>query len=126
MVRPALIALLRPGWSMRRFGLLGTAARLIMFAFVFHVSGVAHFVADVLLEDDMTCADELAHHPHKGSAAPQCPASQGVGHGQGVTPPSGSVLPVAPPSPERPGSARDVETEPSSAPNCSIERPPRA
>ena len=126
MLRTSLLESLRPGWCRRRFRVTGLLARLLVLAFVFHVSGIANFVSDMLLEDDMTCADELAHKSQDGSTAPRCPASQGVGHGQGVTPAESALMPIAPAAPERVGCAGGVEIEPWAPPAQSIERPPRA
>lgn len=125
-----VIPLLRPGWSRgrraRSRALVCTFARIAVLAFVFHVSGAAHLLADVLLDDDMTCVDELARRPFHDSTAPVCPAAEGLGHGHGfVTPAAGAILP-APPDAVEIAHTRASDAEPRSLPPRSIDRPPRA
>lgn len=121
---------LRPGWSRapraRSRALLFTVARFAVLAFALHLSGAAHLLADVLLDDDMTCVDELAHRPFQGSTAPVCPAAEGLGHGHGfVTPATGAILPV-PLASAQIAPTRACDAEPRSLPPRSIDRPPRA
>lgn len=95
-----------------------------MLLFVLHVSGVAHLLSDVLLDDDMTCVDEQAHHPQRGSTAPQCPTAEGLGHGQGFAPPV-TDLSITLPEGATVELARPPDARPPLVTPRSIERPPR-
>ena len=128
MLRGIVIDSLRPGWSTRparRFGLLVALTRFAVLLFALHASGAAHLLADILLDDDMTCVDELARRPHNTLTPPVCPATQSIGHGQAVAPPARADLTIQPSMPT--GALRScvrVCALPS-PPDQSIERPPR-
>lgn len=117
---------LRPGWSRARsFALVATIARVSVLAFVCHVSGLAHFLSDVLLDDDMTCLDEQAHHPQHGTV-PRCPTAQGVGQGHNFVPPLTGAVSLPPPEEATPARAFADEASPPFVAPGSIERPPRS
>ena len=123
----SVIASLRPGWSRHRpFALVAAIVRAAVVVFALHVSGAAHLLADVLLEDDMTCADELAHKPHGDSTAPKCPAAQGFACGQGAVTPEAAKLEIQAPQTGDCPFARERDAIPPSIPRPPIERPPRA
>lgn len=111
-----------PGAGFRR---LAFVTRLALLVFVLHLSGAAHLLADVLLDDDMTCVDELARKAHPDSAPPRCPTAQGLGHGHGFAPAAaGAVLLPPPECVEIAGAFAADATLPMVLPP-SIERPPR-
>jgi hypothetical protein len=116
----------RPGWSRSPAAAVALVARIALLVFAFHLSGGAHLLADVLLDDDMTCVDELARHAHHGSTAPLCPAAQGLGHGHGFVPPATADVLLAPPvcvDVQRP---RRTDGAPPFVLPRTIDRPPRA
>ncbi len=125
--RRPVIEVLRPGWSVRRqrFTQVGVFARLAVLAFVLHASGVAHFLCDVLFEDDMTCVDELAQQSRHGLTSPTCPTCQALGQAQTFTPPATRAVSVPPSMPNEFDEGREAVGGPASAPTRSIDRPPR-
>lgn len=69
--------------------------RIVACLLALQVSGIAHFVCDVVFDDDMTCADERDHSPDKS----RCPL--GGAHAQGeviaAPPVDAKRVPIAPP-----------------------------
>ena len=123
-----LVDFVRPGWSQRRWRAhraIALLVRTLIAAFAFHLSGAAHLLADVLLDDDMTCVDELAHKLHNDSTAPRCPTASGVGHGERVEPPGPSLTSIAPATEHVLAWFPDDDAEPAWLPPRMLDRPPR-
>jgi hypothetical protein len=126
--RSLAVLSLGAGWSGRRSlraVRLAVVLRVAVVLFAFHASGAAHLLADVLLEEDMTCVDELARKPHDG-LAPSCPATQSMAHGQAFVPPDATALAIHSPAAEQELLPRTSCASMPLLPPSSIDRPPRS
>ena len=108
----------RSAWSVILLRFLG----IVLIA---QISGVAHFVADVFFDDDLTCADEHRGQPDDDVCPPGSAACHLGAHVEPVDPAGARavLVPAAPASGELPADA--TARSPLLRPAGRLDRPPR-